>query len=342
MSLIKRIIAALVVVLMTASLGSGQVKKTGYSGAAFLKVGVGARAVALGSATTSLTGDANQMFWNPAGIALSNNQWQAAFTYNKWIADINHNAGAIAHDFGNLGTIGVGFIAFGLSDIPADRDVVPSYLAGVVPAFDTQTGSTYNYLDLALQLTYARNFTDKLALGFSVKVINQSIDSESATSFAFDFGSTYKIGFRNATIGARINNLGKDLKFFDIAAPLPLNFSVGGSINLVQNHQHTVMLLADATKPQDADQLIYAGGEYSFNNIVALRGGWKFNYSGVDDKKRNEFDQREIKAPRTEEGVTLGGGVKVGMGSKKLVLDYAFTEFGILDNTHRFSLNVTF
>ncbi|MDZ7289293.1 MAG: PorV/PorQ family protein [candidate division KSB1 bacterium] len=342
MSLIKRMIAALVVVLMTASLGSGQVKKTGYTGAAFLKVGVGARAVALGSAVTSLTGDVNQMFWNPAGITLSNNQWQATFTYNKWIADINHTAAAIAHDFGSIGTFGIGFISFGLSGIAADRDVVPGFLLATFKPYDTSTSSTYDYMDLAFQLTYARNFTDKLALGMTVKVINQSIDEESATTFAFDFGSTYKIGFHNATIGARINNLGKDLKFFDIGTPLPLNFSVGGSIDLFNKADHRITILADATKPQDADQLVFAGGEYMFNDLVAVRGGWKFNYSGVDDKKRNEYDQREIKAPRTEEGVTLGGGVKVGTGTKKLMLDYSFTEFGLLDNTHRFSLNVTF
>jgi hypothetical protein len=342
MSLIKRIVAALMIVLITAGLVSGQVKKTGYTGAAFLKVGVGARAVALGSATTSMTGDVNQMFWNPAGIAMSNNQWQATFTYNRWIADLTHNAGAIAHDFGSLGTIGIGFISLGLSDIAADRDVVPSFLIGTFKPFDTETGSTYNYLDLALQVTYARNFTDKLALGVSFKVINQSIDSEGATSFAFDFGSTYKIGFRNAVLGARINNLGKDLKFFDIGAPLPLVFSVGGSINLIENHQHKLMIMADATKPQDADQLVFAGGEYSFNDLVSVRGGWKFNYSGVDDTKRNEFDQRQINAPRTEEGVSLGGGLKVPMGDKKIVLDYAFTEFGLLDSAHRFSLSVTF
>jgi hypothetical protein len=342
MSLIKRILAALVVVTMTASLGSGQVKKTGYTGAAFLKVGVGARAVALGSATTSITGDVNQMFWNPAGIALSNGDWQATFTYNRWIADISHNAGAIAHNFGSLGTIGIGFISLGLSDIEADRDVVPSFLAATFKAFDTETSSTYNYLDLAFQITFARNFTDKLALGASVKVINQSIDSEGATTFAFDFGSTYKIGFRNATIGARMNNLGKDLTFYDKGAPLPLVFSVGGSIELIQNEQFHVTIMADATKPQDADQLIFTGGEFAFSDFVAVRGGWKFNYSGVEDTKRNEFDQREIKAPRTEESISLGGGIKVPMGEKKLVLDYAFTEFGILDSVHRFSVNVTF
>ena len=97
MNLIKRLIAALVLVVFAAGLGYGKVRQTGLTGAAFLKVGVGARAVALGSATTSLTDDVNQIFWNPAGMALSNEQWQATFTYNRWIADLSHSAGAIAH-----------------------------------------------------------------------------------------------------------------------------------------------------------------------------------------------------------------------------------------------------
>ena len=342
MNLIKRIIAALVLVIVTAGLGYGQVKKTGLTGAAFLKVGVGARSVALGSATTSLLGDVNQMFWNPAGIALSSEQWQATFTYNRWIAELSHNAGAIAHNFGSLGTIGIGLISLGVSDIPADRDVVPGFLLATFEPYDTETSGTYSYLDLAAQVTWARNFTDRLALGATVKMIRQSIDEVSTSSVAFDFGSTYKIGFRNAVIGARINNLGKDLKFYDIGSPLPLVFSVGGSINLVENEQNTVTLLADATKPQDADQMIFTGGEYSFNKMVSVRGGWKFNYAGVTDTKRNEFNQEIIDAPRTEEGISVGGGLKIPMGENRIVVDYAFTEFGILDNTHRFSLNVSF
>ncbi len=342
MNLIKRLLAALVLVIFAAGLSYGQVRKTGLTGAAFLKVGVGARAVALGSATTSLLGDVNQMFWNPAGIALSNEQWQATFTYNRWIADLGHNAGAIAHNFGNLGTIGIGFISLGVSDIVADRDVVPSFLLATFQPYDTETGSTYSYLDLAMQATWARNFSDRLALGASVKYIRQSIDNVSTSSVAFDFGSTYKIGFRNAVIGARLNNLGKDLKFYDIASPLPLVFSVGASIDLFQAEQSIVTLMVDATKPQDADQMIFTGGEYSFNKMVSVRGGWKFNYSGVTDTKRNEFDQRIIDAPRTEEGISLGGGVKIPMGENRILVDYAFTEFGILDATHRFSVNVSF
>lgn len=333
---------AVFLLLTTSCLCLAQVKKSGLTGAAFLKVGVGARAVAMGSAVTSIPEDINQFFWNPAGIAMSNNQWQVTFTHNRWIADLSHNAAAVGHDFGNIGTFAIGFISLGVSDIEADRDVVPSFLAGSFTPFDTETGATYDYLDLALQLTWARNFTDRLSLGTSFKIISQNIDSESATAFAFDFGAIYKIGFRNATIGARINNLGKDLKFFDIGAPLPLNFSIGASISLYSNENNNIVIMADATKPQDSDQLIFTGGEYTFGDFFSVRGGWKFNYSGVDDTKRNEFDGEIIDVPRTEEGFSVGGGLKVPISDNEAKLDYAYTEFGILDSVHRFSLSVTF
>ena len=328
--------------LTTSCLCYAQTKKSGLTGAAFLKVGVGARAVAMGSAVTSISGDINQLFWNPAGIALADEQWQATFTHNRWIADLSHNAAAVGHDFGNIGTLAIGFVALGVSDIEADRDVVPSFLGGTFTPFDTETGATYDYLDLALQVTWARNFTDKLSLGTSVKFISQNIDSESASAYAVDFGAIYKIGFRHATVGARINNLGKDIKFFDIGSPLPLTFSIGGSISLYGTENNNVVVMVDATKPQDADQLIFTGGEYTFANLVSIRGGWKFNYSGIDDTKRNEFDGEIIDVPRTEEGLSLGGGLKIPVGKNKALFDYAYTEFGILDNVHRFSFSFTF
>ena len=49
----------------------------------------------------------------------------------------------------------------------------------------------------------------------------------SATAFALDFGSVYNIGVLDWTIAARFNNLGSDLKFYDIAFALPMQFTIG-------------------------------------------------------------------------------------------------------------------
>jgi hypothetical protein len=102
------------------------------------------------------------------------------------------------------------------------------------------------------------------------------------------------------------------------------------------------MIVADATKPQDSDQLIFTGGEYTFGGFFSVRGGWKFNYSGTNDSKLNEFDGETISVARTEEGFSLGGGLIVPLKEKSLLLDYAYTEFGILDSVHRLSLAFSF
>jgi len=49
-------------VLAWAEPSQAGIGKSGITGGAFLKIGVGARAVALGSAFTSVSGDANQFF----------------------------------------------------------------------------------------------------------------------------------------------------------------------------------------------------------------------------------------------------------------------------------------
>lgn len=311
------------IAIMIPAFGQAQVRKTGITGLAFLKVGVGARQVALGSAATSLRGDASMMFWNPAGVALSEGKTQFTFMYNKWIADLGHFAAGVTHDFGSIGTLGVGFIGLGKSGIPASRD-----------ANDPETSDTYDYLDLAIQATYAKSFTDHLALGITVKYLNESISNVSANAFAVDFGSTYQIGWRNITIGARVNNLGSDIKFFNQATPLPLNFSFGVSGELVQMDQHKVMLAVDATKPQDTEQFFFTGGEYTFNKMLSVRGGYKFLYSGREDS-------RSLKT--TEEGLTLGGGLNVPFSSYRAKVDYAYTDFGSLfDTVHKISATFEF
>ncbi|MDP7447898.1 MAG: UPF0164 family protein, partial [Candidatus Latescibacteria bacterium] len=149
--------------LALAALAVGPVdaaRKSGLTGAAFLKIGVGARAAGLGSAYTTVTNDATQMFWNPAGIAIERGM-QATLNHNQWIADLSHTAVGVTRKFGSLGTIGIGVVSLGLSGIDSDRDIVPSFIEDFEP-FDTNSGS-YDYSDLAFGVSWARQVTDKLA-----------------------------------------------------------------------------------------------------------------------------------------------------------------------------------
>jgi hypothetical protein len=335
MKTLNLLVRCMLALALLTVMADAQTRKAGLTGAAFLKVGVGAREAALGTAVTGLYGDANLMFYNPAGIVLHDQLAQASFNYNKWIADLGHNSAAVTYNWEGVGTIGVGFITFGVSDIPADRDAYQDPLLHSLQT-DLTTASTYDYRDMAYQVSYARDVMDNFTLGFTVKGVSQSIDGISVNAFAVDFGSLYRIGVLDWTIAARFNNLGSDLKYYDIAFGLPLTFSIGSSIVPFKADAHKVMVAVDAVKAQDGPQYFFSGLEYSFMDMVALRAGYKLNYTGTDDGGTSS----RLAFNNTIEGISLGAGFQTTVSGYSVGFDYAFTKMDLLDNVHRFSLHV--
>jgi hypothetical protein len=311
-----------------------QSTRTGASGAAFLNIGTGAKNVALGSAYTAISNDVNQIFCNPAGIALKNQTFQAVFNYNKWICDFNHNSAAISYNLQNIGTFAFGIIAFGASDIPADRDVFPDKPDLISRQIDQQTSDTYNYMDMALSLSYSRYLINNLSLGITLKVISETIDDKNSSVIAFDVGSIYDIGIYDWKIAARLNNLGGDMKFYDFQFGLPLSFSIGTSVIPFKNDLLSLLFTLDAYKNQDGPQYFYSGTEISFLDNFKIRGGYKFNYSGTQDEKT--FWRDPINT--TIEGVSFGVGLVYPIEGYHINLDYSFTKMDLLDNVHRISL----
>ena len=345
MRLAKTVMAlALVVAVVWAGPASAQFRKAGTTGAAFLKVGVGARAVALGSAYTTVPNEANQVFWNPAGITQARGKTQVALSYNKWIADLNQYALAVVRNCGDMGTFGISIQTLGVSGITADRDIVPAFAEDEYTPFETKTSLSYDFGDMALGVTWARDITDRLSVGVTGKMISETMDDETASSVALDVGAIYHIGYRGARLGARINNLGSDMKFYELSDPIPLVFSVGAAIDAWEDEAQgiKVTVLADATKPQDGEQHVYSATEITIKNMLSLRTGYKLNYMGVADEKVDETTGERYEADRTEEGMTFGLGLDVPGAPYEVVVDYAYTSFGILDGVHRMSLNLTF
>jgi hypothetical protein len=243
------------------------------------------------------------------------------------------NSAAVSYNWEGVGTIGVGFITLGVSGIPADRDFDPE---GTNMQFDKNTASTFDYRDIAYQVTISRYVIDQLSLGVTLKGISQSMDGVSAGAFAFDFGSIYHIGVLDWTIAARFNNLGSDLKYYDIASGLPLQFSIGMTMVPIKTANHSVMIAFDATKPQDGPQYFFSGIEYSIMDMLAFRTGYKFNYSGTSESPSigsPSFDN-------TIEGISAGAGVHTTYEGYRVSFDYSYTQMKLLDNTHRFTVSV--
>jgi len=348
----NKLLAALLILAVLVMVVSGYSqtnRKTGIAGASILKVGVGAKAVAIGSAVTTICGDVNQLFWNPAGISLPEGKTQLAFSYNKWIADLSHNAFAVGHSFGKWGTFALGGMITGVDGIPAIRDLQPG-LQGIEYA----TSSTFDYNSNYIALSYAKQFTDKLSLGATAKYYSEKIDVETVSAFAADFGAIYFIGYRDLAIGARIQNVGSDLKYYYIPFSLPIVFSFGASMSMVKSEFFNFKGFVDAAKPIDAEQMILGGIEATLLKNIYFRTGYKFNYQGIKDKfqprssyqrienvtRDHWWDRKEY--ARTDEGISLGAGIELPYSSYSLLIDYCYTSFSLLDDVNRFSLSFKF
>ncbi|HNR67464.1 MAG TPA: PorV/PorQ family protein [bacterium] len=340
----------LILALVVVGSGFGQtMKKTGNSGAAILKVPIGAKATALGGAMTTEFGDVNQMFHNPAGIAIEPGKTQFSFSYNDWIADLSHNAFAVSHTFGNIGTVALGGMMAGVTGIEADRDLQPG-LEGVT----YNTGSTFDFNTNFIQLSFAKQFTNKLSLGVSAKYFSETIDDDPVNAFAVDFGVVYFIGYRDLAIGGRIQNIGSDLEYFYVPFKLPMVFSFGVSMSAIQTENLNLKGFLDAAKPIDNEQLVYVGGELNFYKHFYLRTGYKFNYFGIRDEYTPYSSHQQIEdvyrdhwwnkaeRNRTDEGISFGAGLVVPYSDYKMSIDYAYTTFDLLDNVNRFSLTFSF
>ncbi len=336
-------IAALLLVVFATGIMTAQTRKAGINSAAFLKVGVGAKQIGMGSAVTSTNGDVTNMFWNPAGIALKDDKAQVSFTYNSWIGGMKQNAVAADYKLEGIGTIGIGVMTFGMSGIPADRDVYPSNAVLQALQIDQATADTYDYQDLLAQVTYSTYVMDRLALGASVKLIHEKIDDMNASAVGFDLGSVYNIGLLDWNIGARISNLGSDVKFYDYASPIPLTFSMGTSLTPIRVGANAITLAIDAVKPQDGQQYYYTGMEYNYNNMIFLRGGWKLNYSylGLAGDGIDEGTTLRQGVQTSLEKGSLGAGVRVPMAEYMLSLDYSYTVFTSFSDVHRITLHVS-
>src|SRR3989339_1401613 len=103
MRLIAIFTSAVVFIGFSCQSAFGELKATG---AGFLKMGAGARAVAMGEAFSAVADDVTALYWNPAGLALIKKETQAVASHLQHIESVNNEfLGLCTPMFG--GTAGV-------------------------------------------------------------------------------------------------------------------------------------------------------------------------------------------------------------------------------------------
>lgn len=146
---------------------------------AFLRMGIGSRAVGMGRAFTAVADDASAGFWNPAGLGVLD-KIEFTGTYAMLSMDRRHNFAAIAVPLGSFGTIGMSWIGLGVSGIDG-RDLLGE-----------STGSFDNRED-AYFLSWGIPLNSRLRVGANAKFIRHSLESYHSSGFGFDLGVHYTV-----------------------------------------------------------------------------------------------------------------------------------------------------
>ena len=308
--------------------------KIAQTGMKFLSVSLDARNAAMGDAmTSSHTGFASSMFYNPATMAQMASTFDVSVGQVGWLVDINYNFAAVAYKPGD-GNLGV----FGFHIAAVDYGT----LQGTIRA-DNERGylDTGNFSPEALVagVGYSKALTDRFSVGGNVKYVKEDLGStqnivgdsklkeNTANTTAFDFGVLYKTGFRSLNFGMSVRNFAQEVTYEEEGFELPLTFNVGLSMDMTDftdwnKDSHALLLTVDTSRPRDFKEQIKVGVEYDFMKKVSLRAGYS--------------------APQDEQGISLRAGTHLDMSGFKFRIDYSYTDFGVFDNVNRFSANFSF
>src|ERR1044071_7438798 len=115
MKLFGKMLGIAVALTVTGLSPSGATGK-GESGAQFLRIGAGARALGMAGAFSPVADDATAIYWNPSGLASLDHR-EISLTYDSYFKDSASQFLGYAHPMGERGTLGLGVTMFSVKDI---------------------------------------------------------------------------------------------------------------------------------------------------------------------------------------------------------------------------------
>ncbi len=282
----------------------------GTTAADFLKLGVGARADAMGGAYSAVADDSTALYWNPGALTrIPEKSGSATLMHAPYVASSFFDYVAFAKNPS-------GDNAWGTS--------LQYFSAGAITQTDNNgidLGSFTPY-DMAVSAGYAHKF-GLFSAGFSAKYI-RSVILDAAQTAALDFGvvSAPLLNDKLRLSGVA-TNLGGKLKFEQESDRLPMAYRFGAAYQATK--QWTVS--SDLAMPVDDSPYIAIGTEY----LWPVSRDWNL-------AARAGLNTSTIKDLNALAGASFG----FGMDFQTITVDYALQPMGDLGLTHRLSVSFRF
>jgi hypothetical protein len=304
-------------------LGSKALADQGTTGASFLKLQTGPRAIAMGESFAGLADDVNAIQYNASGLSYVKDK-EFTLMHAVWFQDMFYDHLAVAWPMEGIGTIGA-------SVLYLNGGSFDKYVIDPVTGNPTAAG-TFSANSMVGGLTYAREIIPTFSAGLNLKFISESIDSSSTSTFAADLSAMWHAPIKGLTAGLNIQNLGPSVGF-DQTFPLPINVRLGVGFK----PSDLISVDMDYTQPIETAGVFSFGGEYGYKaaKTMTLYPRLGYKYQGAVDYNQTFTGF----GPAVAAGLTMGLGINL---YDKYTFDYAYANYGFLGTPHRMSVSVKF
>lgn len=300
-------------------------QRAGTAAVTFLKIGIGARANAMGGAYVAMANDASAMYWNPAGLVQSGKN-ELAVSHLDWLVDVDYEYLGYIHQI--TPNLGVGAFAGYLhfEDMPVTTEYHPY-----------GNGEYFSYSDLVAGITGSLKMTDRFSFGVTVKYVREELADLAMDGVMLDLGTYYWTGYKSLRIAAAMRNFGNDLRpegtyerrktsgttttNFQSFSP-PTLFTLGAAMDVYEKKSHLLTTSVQMNHPMDDQENFVLGGEYRYRRLFFLRGGYR--------------------ASMDENQWTFGGGACFLLKGVRMKIDYAYADYTHLTMTQQFTFGFEF
>lgn len=345
----------LVFLACSANLQAGNKDRIGQSGASELLINPWTRSNGFGSANTASSVGLESVHLNVAGLAFTQ-KTELLFSRTSYLtgSETNINAFGLSQRLSETSVLGLSVMSMDFGDLDVTTVDLPEGGSG-----------TFSPQYINVGLSYAREFSNSIYGGLTLKTISESIADASALGVAFDAGIRYVSGEKeNLKFGIALRNVGPKMQYTGdgFATKVSLNdeeitlsqrtegFELPALLNIGMSYDYYLLAKADSsgtnmisdhritgaaafTSNSFGKDQFHLGLEYGFRNLFMVRGGYVW-----EDGLLFDTENRTTAFSGPAAGVTLQ--IPLNQNGGTIDIDYSYRVTNPFDGTNSVGLRL--
>jgi hypothetical protein len=344
----KKQLSFLLVALM--GLGTafaGNPDRAGSAGAGQLLINPWAGSNGLAGTNMAIARGLESTFNNVAGLAFVQSN-ELIFSNSLYLSGtgISLNSVGFATKVGDSGVLGLTVTSMNFGDIPITTEDLPE---GGIGSFSPSFSN--------IGVTYAKEFSNSIYGGITLRVIGESISNVRASGVCFDAGIRYVTGENDRLkFGIALRNVGAPMRYagdgLTVTATqqgtstdltmlqrseryeLPSLVNIGVGVDVVNNGTTVVTATGQFTSNSFTKDQLGAGVQAELGDKLVLRGGYLWEQGLINGGQ-------DVTTAYTGPSAGLGLNLPAGSNGSTLSFDYSYRTTNPFNGTHTMGVKIS-